>query len=115
LLLGATLSLRPASIQELYAFSSGVANANPNGLTLVSSGILYGTTANGGAGYGTVFRLTPNGQLTTIATISRQPSQLTLAADARHQWLESDPQRGAQWRLSDPSGDEHCRSVVLAD
>jgi len=42
--------------------------SHPNGgLTLVIGGDLYGTTYNGGAhGYGTVFRITPAGDLTTI-------------------------------------------------
>src|SRR5215472_12957536 len=78
-LISATLSLRAASLQELYAFPGGA--VNPNSLTLASSGTFYGTTANGGAGTnGTVFRLTPNGQLTTIATFGSTNGQSPQAA-----------------------------------
>jgi uncharacterized repeat protein (TIGR03803 family) len=45
----------------LYNFSGG-ANSFPSGLTIDSSGVLYGTTAAGGLfNQGTVFELTPSG------------------------------------------------------
>jgi uncharacterized repeat protein (TIGR03803 family) len=47
----------------LYSFPGGAGGANPQGsLIMDASGILYGTTQNGGSdGWGTVFRLAPNG------------------------------------------------------
>ena len=49
----------------VYTFSGGSDGANPQdlaGMVLDTAGDLYGTTVNGGSnGYGTVFKLTPNG------------------------------------------------------
>jgi hypothetical protein len=47
----------------LYRFTGGTDGAFPNGLTLDSKGVLYGTAGGGGtSGYaGTVFRLVPSG------------------------------------------------------
>src|SRR6476659_535728 len=36
------------------------------GLLKASDGNFYGTTANGGYGYGTIFKITPSGTLTTV-------------------------------------------------
>jgi hypothetical protein len=45
----------------VYRFPGGAKGADPEAaLTIDGSGVLYGTTASGGAGYGTVFKLTPN-------------------------------------------------------
>jgi uncharacterized repeat protein (TIGR03803 family) len=63
---GTVFELSPAedgtwSERTLHSFAShGGDGAYPHaGLTLDSSGNLYGTTSSGGAGYGTVFELTP--------------------------------------------------------
>lgn len=49
--------------QVLYSFAGGKDGAFPAaGLTFDTSGNLYGTTASGGTGYGTVFKLAPNSQ-----------------------------------------------------
>src|SRR5579871_1073104 len=56
--LGATV--RGASFERLYQFAGSPDGAMPQGLTAGPNGVLYGTTANGGAyGYGTVFELQP--------------------------------------------------------
>jgi len=51
------------------AFFNGTDGANPTEMTLVQGidGELYGTATNGGAhGYGTVFKISPSGTLTTL-------------------------------------------------
>src|SRR5271166_3149025 len=46
--------------QPLYSFAGGTDGANPQARVIVGpDGALYGTTQYGGAGYGTVFRLSP--------------------------------------------------------
>ena len=55
-------------------------------LTLGTDGNFYGTTANGGsAGYGTVFKVTTNGVLTTLVSFNgyngKYPDELTLGPD----------------------------------
>lgn len=49
--------------QTLYSFDCGVDGGNPwGGVSFDRSGNLYGTTMSGGAyGYGTVFKMSPNG------------------------------------------------------
>ena len=66
-----------ADIASLYSFTYGADGAVPNGLVLGPGGNLYGTTRYGGEavanlsgvsiGYGTVFEVTTNGILTTLA------------------------------------------------
>ena len=51
----------------LYSFSGVGDGCNPMaGLVMDSSGNLYGTTLNGGVGYGTVFELDTTNTLTTL-------------------------------------------------
>jgi uncharacterized repeat protein (TIGR03803 family) len=61
-------------LNSIYSFPSGL---YPNGLTLGNDGNFYGTTSQGGivnsefpAGMGTVFQVTTNGTLTTLASFS---------------------------------------------
>jgi uncharacterized repeat protein (TIGR03803 family) len=61
LLLGAT---RPAQAQgqaTLYTFTGTPDGANPQSRLTFSGGNLYGTTYDGGLGFGTVFELAPDG------------------------------------------------------
>ena len=57
---------------SLYLFTGGDDGAYPNGLVQGSDGNFYGTTYNGGAnnvkygGDGTVFKISPNGALTSL-------------------------------------------------
>jgi uncharacterized repeat protein (TIGR03803 family) len=74
------------TLKTLYSFTGGANGANPNGaLVQGRDGNFYGTTVNGGpftnrgpvafgsiigVGYGTVFKLTPAGALTTLGFFS---------------------------------------------
>jgi uncharacterized repeat protein (TIGR03803 family) len=76
----AVLSVVPPSfagtlITTLYSFSGGNDGASPNGLIFGSDGNLYGTTQFNGPGhhFGTVFRMTTNGVLTTLASFPGNP------------------------------------------
>ncbi len=69
---GATLAVYPVSVPgtvvaSLYWFTGGADGATPNGLTLGSNGVLYGTTQAGGAyNQGTVFSINTNGDFQTL-------------------------------------------------
>ena len=69
---GTVFRLAPdGTFTVLYRFGDANEGVNPAGaLTLASDGNLYGTTSRGGgpSNSGTVFRLTPNGTLTTLHT-----------------------------------------------
>ncbi len=61
---------------SMHSFS-GLDGANPGYMSLVrgADGNFYGTTANGGANnYGTVFKITPAGALTTLYNFCSQPN-----------------------------------------
>lgn len=64
------------ALTTLYNFcsQSGCADgSNPHGaLIQASNGNFYGTTSNGATGYGTVFKITPSGTLTTLYTFCSQ-------------------------------------------
>ena len=64
------IAAQPANAQTfsvLYAFQRGTDGETPTGdLITDESGNLYGTTEDGGLGYGTVFRLDPNGKETVL-------------------------------------------------
>jgi len=69
--LGAVFKLSPDGTETvLYSFQGGVDGVWPVGLTLASDGNFYGVTRYGGTppyeGYGTVFKLTPNGTETVL-------------------------------------------------
>jgi uncharacterized repeat protein (TIGR03803 family) len=72
----ATLSVYPVStpgtvLASLYWFTGGADGATPNGLTLGTNGVLYGTTQSGGAyNGGTVFSVTTHGNFQTLVAFS---------------------------------------------
>src|SRR5438128_532555 len=57
-----------ANIQEILPFSPP--NPNPNTLIQGRDSAFYGATANGGGGYGTVFRATTSGLFANIASFA---------------------------------------------
>jgi len=66
---GAVFKITPAGVvTTLYSFTSGNDGCCPyGGLTLGTDGNFYGTTAFAGTyGYGTIFKITPGGTLTTL-------------------------------------------------
>lgn len=65
------IALAPAMFAQTYTRIHGfnlTDGQHPTGLVQGTDGNLYGTTEFGGNGYGTIFRITPRGQLTTIYT-----------------------------------------------
>jgi uncharacterized repeat protein (TIGR03803 family) len=74
---GTVFKITPAgTLTMLHSFCSRMDcadGAQPDaGLVQGADGDLYGTTYIGGAGYGTVFKLTPSGALTTLYTFCSQ-------------------------------------------
>lgn len=71
---GAIWELTKAGFKVRYSFTSGADGYNPNSpLLLGKDGNLYGTTSGGGSasftnGLGTVFKITPQGQFSTVHT-----------------------------------------------
>ncbi len=67
---GTVFKITPAGkLTTLYVFVGGSTDGNypEAGLVRGTDGTFYGTTANGGAnGFGTVFKITPDGTLTTL-------------------------------------------------
>lgn len=74
---GAAYSVTPSgTLTELYAFGSLTDGVQPiGGLSLGTDGDLYGTTSSGlsNASYGTIFKMTPSGTLTTLYTFTDGP------------------------------------------
>jgi uncharacterized repeat protein (TIGR03803 family) len=74
---GTVFKINPSgTLTTLYAFcpQGGCTDAGPQmGLVQAANGYLYGTTRGGGAyGYGTIFRITPGGTLTTLYSFCAQ-------------------------------------------
>jgi uncharacterized repeat protein (TIGR03803 family) len=60
-----------ATFQDIYNFYQTPGNNPAGGLTIGKDWNLYGTTFAGGQyGFGTVFKITPGGTLTTLANFS---------------------------------------------
>jgi len=74
---GTVFVVRPdGSEAVLYNFPLGTnGGPNPSGVTLGTDGKFYGTTAAGGtAGAGTVFRMSPDGTVTTLYSFAGPPN-----------------------------------------
>jgi len=74
---GTIFKITPSgTLTTIYSFCSQIGCAdgeNPNGLVQAYDGDFYGTTAAGGSGgWGTVFRIAPNGTLTTLHSFCSQ-------------------------------------------
>ena len=64
---GTVFSVNTNGILKTLVSFSGVNGKSPHGLVLGRDGTFYGTTSDGGAlNQGTIFRMTPNGTLTTL-------------------------------------------------
>lgn len=62
-----TVPASAATYKQIYAFQGGADGALPGSRLLHTGGLLYGTTVNGGAGYGTIFSIDPTtGTKTTL-------------------------------------------------
>ena len=60
-----------AAYEVVHAFAAGADAANPVSIIQALDGMFYGTTLSGGAGgMGTVFRMTPAGQVTILHAFS---------------------------------------------
>ena len=90
---GAVFRITPAGTLTILAgFPSSGSNGTGafSGLTVGPDGNFYGTTINGGQGYGTIFRATPAGAITTLVEFTNNGASnkgsdprggLTLGAD----------------------------------
>jgi uncharacterized repeat protein (TIGR03803 family) len=78
---------RDGKLRVLHAFNGGTDGAVPNGaLVMDAAGSLYGTTAAGAQGYGTVFRRSPDGSMAILHAFGASegsPNGLTLSADGK--------------------------------
>ncbi len=77
----ATAIVSPAQILTTLHSFNGTDGTNPQGLVKAADGNFYGTTAAGGSsgncgsyGCGTVFKITPDGTLTTLYNFCSQPN-----------------------------------------
>ena len=80
---GTVFRMSPAGVlTNLYSFGGGADGSYPAAALLQGSdGNFYGTTAYGGAyGDGTVFRMTPDGKLTTLVAFDGYAGANTQAA-----------------------------------
>ncbi len=74
---------RAATFQDIYNFYQTPGNYPAGGLSLGTDGNFYGTTYAGGQyGFGTVFKVTPDGALTTLANFSGGTNDLLGGAGA---------------------------------
>jgi uncharacterized repeat protein (TIGR03803 family) len=66
-----TIPAKAQVFQELYAFTGGADGGSPQGaLIQARDGNFYGTTYDGGSyRFGTVFKITPDGALTTVVSL----------------------------------------------
>ncbi|HZM04298.1 MAG TPA: choice-of-anchor tandem repeat GloVer-containing protein [Candidatus Saccharimonadales bacterium] len=65
-----TLTASAQQYELVYKFTDGLDGASPTSLMQASDGNFYGSTEGGGVDHvGTIFRLTPQGQLTVVALV----------------------------------------------
>jgi uncharacterized repeat protein (TIGR03803 family) len=63
-----SLTAPGATLSTLYTFTGGMDGGTPNGLMQETNGNFYGTTQTGGSNNsGTIFQMTPAGEVTTLA------------------------------------------------
>src|SRR5208283_2296853 len=84
------------TLTTLYSFTNGKDGAIPDvALTLGNDGNFYGMTESGGNyGYGTIFRATTNGTLTTLYSFANSEypaAALTLGNDGNFYGTSTDP------------------------
>ena len=86
LLLCAGAITSPAETFTTLANFNGINGANPqSSLVQGTDGNLYGTTQDGGAnGYGTVFKITPGGLLTTLYSFGLSDGAYPFAGLVQH-------------------------------
>jgi uncharacterized repeat protein (TIGR03803 family) len=70
------------TLTNIWLFTGGIDGASPNGLVQGYDGNFYGTTRGGGTngGYGTVFRISPAGNLTNLFSFNGTNGNSPLAA-----------------------------------
>jgi uncharacterized repeat protein (TIGR03803 family) len=96
------------TLTTIYSFGGGADGAYPfAGLVQATNGDFYGTTAYGGAyGYGTVFKMTPTGTLTTLHSFSETDGahpQTTLVQDTNGNFYGTTYAFGTVFKIT-PSG-----------
>jgi uncharacterized repeat protein (TIGR03803 family) len=78
------------TLTSLYSFTGANDGLNPNGLVQGSDGNFYGTTfyggsySNGSGSFGTIFRITPNGALTTLYAFGSVTNVSGQSVDGAH-------------------------------
>jgi uncharacterized repeat protein (TIGR03803 family) len=107
-------------LRTLYRFTGGADGANPTSLTEASDGNFYGRTSTSGgtsSDGGTLFRITPQGALTTLHTFAAHPggygSALVEATDGNFYGTSEDI-LGFVFRLT-PDGAFSVLAVFPAD
>jgi uncharacterized repeat protein (TIGR03803 family) len=85
---GGVFKLTPAGVETvLHSFNPSTGDGDePSGLILGSDGNFYGTTIGGGtSGFGTVFRITPDGTESVLYSFKGYPSDSAYAASGLFQ------------------------------
>lgn len=81
---GTVFRITPGGTLTILHSFHGADGENPNGLIQAIDGNFYGTTYSGGSGDGTIFRINPDGMLSTVLTFDKtvgSPTGLVQATD----------------------------------